>query len=249
MAGRCLVCAHPDRNDIDARWSLVYRNGPWRSALEQAGRASNGTRCGTSGLHPGGGRAPRRATDRWPRGSSGGLAADAAAVRAAAMATGDGTLTLRAVDTERGVLNDLARFVGLDPDAVRADLAEAPAVMDVLVVLARRDPAVAVDLAVELDQLGADDLARAVRGITGQTPAAIPFASRRALVGLLHQLRQRGIDRPSRIWLSSWTRPRASCGSTGARWRYGRRTQDRTGSAVRWLPRPVHAGRSGLPRQ
>lgn len=90
------------------------------------------------------------------------------------------TLTLRAVDAERGVLTDLARFVGLDPDAVRADLAEATAVMDALVVLARRNPAVAVDLAAELDQLGADDLASAVRSITGQpTPAAIPVASRR----------------------------------------------------------------------
>lgn len=90
------------------------------------------------------------------------------------------TLTLRAVDAERGVLTDLARFVGLDPDAVRRDLAEATAVMDALVVLARRNPAVAVDLAAELDQLGADDLASAVRSITGQpTPAAIPVASRR----------------------------------------------------------------------
>ncbi len=96
------------------------------------------------------------------------------------MRSGDAPIVLRSIDAERGVLADIARLLGHDSEAVRAELAEAEALADAVADAARHDPAIGRALIEELDQAGsaaASDLASALRDWMTRAPlTAIPVA-------------------------------------------------------------------------
>ncbi len=99
------------------------------------------------------------------------------------MEHGDPVLVLRAVDSERGVLADLARLVGHDFEGVRAELAESAALANAVVELVRRDPHLTELLTAELELAGsvaASDLAEAFRHLesTRPRPALAAIAAR-----------------------------------------------------------------------
>ncbi len=181
MSMRCTACAHPERDALD---QALARGLGQRGVAGRFGiSASAVQRHASRHLRP----AIRAAIERREDLRIGTLAerlADlvgtAEAVRLQAMANGDPGLVLRAVDSERGVLADLARLVGHDSEAVRAELAEAEAIGCAVADAARRDPAIGHAVIAQLDAAGstaANDLASAFRDLMAR-PALTAIAVR-----------------------------------------------------------------------
>jgi len=184
MAGRCTICTHPHRDEVDAD---LARGVAQRAVAKRLGvSGSSVQRHAARHLRPEIRQAITRRHDLRVGGLAdrlAGLATDAASVRQAAMASGDPGMSLRAVDTERAVLTDLAKLVGLDPDSVRDGLHEAVALADAVSNLIQREvraggPTLADDLADELDHLDSPELASAIRDVSTRAAAIATTAAR-----------------------------------------------------------------------
>ncbi len=193
MARPCTVCAHAQRAEIDADLAAGTGSSEVARSYELSRHSIDRHRSPTAGHVPqavlveawqtarqqaaiGHADLAQRLID---------LAADATVVRLRAAATGRDNTVLRAIETERGLLADLAVRLGITSEDVRQEAVYAADLTGAYLALAREDPELLDRVHAHLMQQGASletiALVNSVRG--RRQPTAAAPGSRRAGVG------------------------------------------------------------------